>query len=185
MKYVISIVVSLLVGLGLGFAIPHGANVSQKVGGAVQINETFPYGFYAGLTRQFQVTSAGAISSSGAITTTGALTGAAVTGSTYNTATIGSSSSSPAALGSAAAGHFVIAAGSTTASASTTAITANSTVSMTLEKETPIAGVTCNTTVNSSSTPMQVNKIAGNGFIVTIPSAPVTNPFCIAYRITN
>lgn len=150
--------------------------------GAQVQNDTFNFtgGFNAGSTNQFSVSSTGALTTSGGITNTGNESAA-----TYSTATIGASSSSPAALGSAAAGHFVVAAGATTANASTTAITANSSVSVNLEKETPIAGTTCNSTVNSSSSPVQVNKIAGNGFIITIPSAPVTNPFCYNYRITN
>lgn len=181
MKKFLSYFAVLLVGLGFGFLVFHnGAQKTPSVGGSVENTAVhFTGGLYAGTTDQWAVDTTGA--SSGTTYTASSYMSAA----TYKTATVGSSSSSPAALGSAAAGHFVIAAGATTANASTTAITANSSVSVNLEKESPIAGVTCNTTVNASSSPIQVNKIAGNGFIATIPSAPVTNPFCYNYRITN
>ncbi len=144
-----------------------------------QLTTHFTNGFYAGSTDQFSVSSTGAVTNA-SVTSTGQLKGAS-----FATASVGSSSSSPAALGSAASGHFIVAAGATTASASTTVVTANSDVQLTLEQTTPIAGTTCNTAVNASSTYAIATKVASNGFTVTIASAPVTNPFCYSYSITN
>lgn len=73
-KFIIGFL-SLLVGLGLGFSIPHGAQQPvAKVGGLVNnLASHFTSGFYAGTTDQFSVSSAGALSTSGGITSTGAV----------------------------------------------------------------------------------------------------------------
>ncbi len=179
------IVLSLLVGLGfLVFLFHKGATTKapQGMAGAQVQNDTFNFtgGFNAGSANQFSVSSTGALTTSAGITNLGNTSAA-----TWSTASVGSSSSSPAALGSAASGHFVVAAGATTVGASTTAVTLNSDIQLTLEQTTPIAGTTCNSAVNASSTYAITSKVAGNGFNVTIASAPVTNPFCYSYSITN
>lgn len=160
--------------------------------------ENFPKWFYNGLfagrTKQLSVDSSGNASTTGNLKVVGitnygneTLSGTfAVTGTStlakVLTASVGSSSSSPASLGSSIAGHFVMATGSTTANASTTAITANSTILLTQEETTPIAGTTCNATTTAISIS---SKIAGNGFIASVETAPGVNPLCIGYLIIN
>lgn len=101
---------------------------------------------------------------------------------------IGTSSSSPAVLGTTSSPvsvmHIVIPAGSTSVSASTTAIISNkSLVFVQLEQTTPVAGTTCNSAVNASSSEA-VSIFASstnsrlNGFTLSVASAPLTNPFC-------
>lgn len=178
----IAAVVALLIGLGLGYLLPHGSKL-----GAVSNNyqatippQWFVNGVAVGSSQQFVIGSNGNQTVTGNETLTGSQTA-----SQYLTTTVGLSSSSPAALGSAASGHFIMAAGTTSAQASTTAVTANSDIQLSLEQTTPIAGTTCNTTVNASSTYAIATKVAGNGFTVTTAGAPTTNPFCYSYSITN
>ncbi len=181
------IIVSLLVGLGLGYFVSHGAKFGDSLVSTVATH--YVNGINVGSSDQFAVNGSGAITASGAITSTGAFTttGAASTGALtatlFKSSTIGASSSSPAALGAAPAGHFIIAASATTASASTTAVTANSSILLQIEHTTPIAGTTCNTA--ATTTPGVATKVAGNGFTVSTLAAPVTNPLCLAYWIVN
>src|SRR4051812_46267627 len=99
MKKFLLPVVLLLVGLGLGYSIPHGAKPSNgPVGGLYSPNTSqFVNGLTAGTTNQF------AVDSSGNATTTGNLTAATLRlpASSYAT-----SSSSPAALTAAVRGQF-------------------------------------------------------------------------------
>jgi len=170
----------LLGGLALGQISGIKSQVSllaSKAGenfGAVvhNVQEQFSAGAKFGRTDQLTISNAGALS------TTGALTAAV-----YNTATIGSSSSSPAALGSAAAGHFVVAASATTANASTTVVTVNSSVYLTQELVTPIAGTTCNTALASGTAVSLITP--ANGFQIKVQPAPTTNPYCFSYRVSN
>jgi hypothetical protein len=170
-KYILISIVSLLLGIGFGFKLPHGA----QLGGGAKLDQHFVYGLFAGQTDQFAVTSTGTISST-----------ANVTAASYGSATIGSSSTSPFALGSAIAGHITV--GTTTpatrvAIASSTAVTANSSIILQQETTTPIAGTTCNGTAATST--LVTSKIAGSGFVVTSGSIPATNPECYAFWIIN
>jgi len=174
-KYIVSVIIALVVGVGFGFYLDKG----EQFGGTVHsTQERFPQGIRAGTSDQFTLSSVGGITTSGGFTTTGALTG-----TTFASGSVGSSSSSPAALGSAASGHFIIATSGSTGNASSTAVTANSTIIIQREGTTPIAGTTCNTA--ATTTPIVTSKIAGNGFIVTSAASPVTNPICLAYWIIN
>ena len=199
MKKFILPIVLLLVGVGLGYLIPHGASDS-KVGGYRRTADYFNGGFYAGESDQFSVDTSGNLTTTGNYTTTGSgdlvsgddLTVAddatvtdLLTAARFASGSVGSSSSSPAVLGSAVSGHFVLAASATTASASTTAVTANSTIILQNESTTPIAGTTCNVGAATSTVVSVDSKIAGNGFIVRSETAPATNPLCLSYLIIN
>ena len=178
--------VTLVLVLGLGLIVR--SQQSTKLGDSLTstIATHFLNGINVGTNDQFKVDGSGNITNIGTQTVTGNdIATGYQSAAQYLTATVGTSSSSPAALGSAAAGHFVVAAGATTVGASTTAVTLSSDISVNLEATTPIAGTTCNSTINSSSTPIVTSKTAGNGFLLTIASAPVTNPFCYSYSITN
>jgi hypothetical protein len=183
-KIVIGIVM-LLVGLGLGFAIPHGAKPQLLGGGGlVSTNPTqYVNGFSAGSTAQSAVSSTGAVTSTVGITTTGGVSSA-----TYSTASNGTSSTTPAALGSASAAQLTFPTGSLIVNASTTAITANSEVFFSQISTSTAAllalGVTCNTAVATTS-PTLDQLWPGLGFRAKIPNAPVTNPYCYSVRILN
>lgn len=186
MKYIISIVASLLVGLGFGYLVFHNGASTGPVGGDYNLNKTqFIEGFTAGRTNQFSVSNAGALTTTDDLTADDITAGDTLTAQLFATEAVGSSSSSPAALSSAIAGHFVLATGGTTASASTTAITANSTVLVQRELETPIAGTTCNATLSASSTVTAIDKVTSNGFILNVEAAPLTNPFCFSFLVFN
>lgn len=180
MKKLISYIAVLLVGLGLGFLVFHGATTKtpgQGMAGAQVQNDTFNFtgGFNAGTANQLAVSSTGALSST-----------AAISAATFGSATIGSSSSSPAALGSAAAGHFVLPTGGATVNASTTAVTVNSDVQIQQELTSPIAGTTCSSSIASGTAVTVLGGLGTNsGFKVTAQQAPVTNPFCFSYSINN
>src|SRR4051794_17677841 len=116
MKKILLPVFLLLVGLGLGYLVPHGAKPGA-VGGASKLDSHFVYGLSAGLSDQLIV------DSSGNASTTGSFTASAfkLTSTGYAV-----SSTSPAALSAATGGQFTVAAGATTANASTTALNLNS-----------------------------------------------------------
>jgi hypothetical protein len=179
--------VTLVLILGLGLIVR--GQSSTKLGDSLTSTIATHYlnGINVGTSDQFAIDGSGNVTQTGNQTTTGneSITGSQ-TAATFKTATVGISSSSPAALGSAASGHFVVAAGATTVGASTTAVTLNSDIAVQLEATTPIAGTTCNSSITvASSTPIITSKVAGNGFNMTIASAPLTNPFCYSYSITN
>lgn len=205
---IVSSVALLLLGFGFGFLVFHnGAKLGDSLVSTIATH--FVNGINAGTSDQFSINGSGVITSSaantfsGGNTFSGANTFSATTtlatstvtrltvsgqtsSATYITATNGTtSSSSPVALGSASAGHIVVPTGGTTGNASTTAVTANSEIFLTQETTTPIAGTTCNTNVVASSTVAVSSVVAGNGFIVTVNAAPITNPFCYAYKIVN
>src|SRR4051812_32193110 len=114
MKKLILPVVLLLVGLGLGLSIPHGAKQEQKVGGAPANDRSFVYGLHVGQNDQYGIDGSGI-----------------VTASKYNTSSIGVSTSSSATLGGATAGFIAIPAASTTFFATSTAMDLNSQVFLT------------------------------------------------------
>jgi hypothetical protein len=175
MKKFILPIVLLVVGFGLGFAIPHGTHNSEVLGGLYSPNTShFVSGLYAGSSDQFSV------DSSGNATTTGAISAAAFR---LPSTSYAISSSSPAALGAASGGQFVVAASATTASVSSTAVSLTSVILVQNTGTTTIPGVTCNTAIASST---QVStKIAGNGFIVKVSPAPTTNPYCFDFKLHN
>lgn len=183
-KFLAWVQLVLLLGLGLNVTLKQPVKLGDSLTSVIATH--YLNGINVGSSDQFSIDGSGNTTQTGNQTVTGNET---ITGTQsaakYATATVGTSSSSPAALGSAASGHFVVAAAATTASASTTAITLNSDVQLSFELTTPIAGTTCNSTVNSSSTIAIATKVAGNGFTVTTAGAPTTNPFCYSYSITN
>jgi hypothetical protein len=186
-KFIVIVLASLLVGVGLGYSLPHGAKTEGPVGAGVEINSDFTYGFTAGSSRQMSVDSSGNLSTSGDLSATDDITATdLVTAARYATGSVGSSSSSPSALGSAAAGYFVVGTGTPATRlglASTTAVTANSVIMVQQETRSPMAGVTCNTTLATSSS---ITTVApDSGFVLTVGSIPATNPQCWSYWIIN
>lgn len=96
---------------------------------------------------------------------------------------LSTSSSSPAAYGSASSFQMVVPAASTLGRASTTAVTSLSNRAYIQQRSsTGIAGTTCNTATIATGT--LVNLVASttnpslNGVTITVPAAPVTNPYC-------
>lgn len=181
MKTILSIAAAVIVVAGGSFLLFHNTQpVTNQagdvaLGGLYQPNVShFASGFYAGGSDQFYV------DSSGNATTTGSITAASLR---LPSTSLAVSSSSPAVLGAATRGQFVVAASATTANASTTAMTVNSLVFVQNTGTTTIPGVTCNTTVASST--QVTTKIAGNGFIVKVVPSPATNPYCLDFHIIN
>ena len=207
-KYIIGLVVVLVVGLGLAYSLSH----KKALGDALV--QTTPTWFYAGLTAgnpsstgysgsKFSVDSNGALIANG-ITNTG---NAVSTGNATRTGNetisgvltagtfalnFGTSSATPTTTlpSLTASGHITVGVGQTVQSASTTAVDLNSDVQLQLEQTTPIAGVTCNTSINSSSTAAIVTYASTtapslDGFTVKTAGAPTTNPFCYSFSITN
>lgn len=174
MKKFIVCVVLLLVGLGLGFKIPHGAKTEGPVGGAPKQDASFVYGLHAGSADQFTVTPTGAV-----IATT---YGTYVNG---NTATTTSSTAPNLAFGAAAAGIFTI--GTSTpainyANVSSTAVTLNSEIFLSTSATTTVAGTTCN---SQPSTTWVSVIYPGSGFQIKTLNTPPTNPVCGYWRLTN
>jgi|ERR1039458_3815302 hypothetical protein len=167
-KYLISLIVVVVVGFGL-FAYFH-QSAPAPVGG-IYNTQFNPASFANGLS----------------YTT---IAGNMVNSSTTPAAILytGTASTTPVA---ASVGHVTLGTGQTTQFASTTVVTANSRVVVQLEQNTPVAGVTCNTTLSASST--EATKViyasstntSLNGFEILVSNAPVTNPFCFSYAISN
>lgn len=215
-KYIIGLIVVLIV-VGLGISLSHKKAFGD---GTVQNTPVWFYaGLSAGNQSTtgysgsgFSVSSSGALTANG-ITNTGNANSTGNATRTGNDTVIGSqtaqtlflnfatSSTSPtttlsstagASIGSpiVASGHLVVAVGQTSQSASTTAVDVNSDVQVQLEQTTPIAGVTCNTTLSSSSTDAVLITASStntslNGFQIKVSATPVTNPFCYSFSITN
>lgn len=96
---------------------------------------------------------------------------------------LSTSSSSPAAYGSASSFQMVIPAASTTGKASTTAVTSlGNRVLIQQTRTTAIPGTTCNSTTIATGTVVTLNASSTNpslnGVTITVPAAPVTNPYC-------
>lgn len=106
-----------------------------------------------------------------------------VTSRRFQTTTNCADSAGAAACGAASAGAFVVDAGGTSTVVSTTAITANSQVFVFFDSGLGTRlGVTCNTTVPALYGVSA--RTAGTSFTLTA-TAPVTNPACFNYFITN
>ena len=89
MKYVVSIVISLLVGLGLGYAVFHDGASNQPVGGTIRTTDShFVSGFYAGSTDQFSVNSSGNVSTSGTVAVSGTTSFTGAVSATANRGTV-------------------------------------------------------------------------------------------------
>jgi hypothetical protein len=71
MNKVIVCVVSLLVGLGLGYVIPHGATTPERAGGIRITADHFVGGLYAGEADELSIDGDGDISTSGTVTFSG------------------------------------------------------------------------------------------------------------------
>jgi hypothetical protein len=166
-KYILGLVGALVVGGFVGWALKP-IPAQQVLGGSYESNGYNPQYFYNGLY------------------VTGGTTGGKYD-KMYNSSTTPTTTLSSLAV----AGHLTIGAGQTTEGASTTAITAGSDrVIVQLEQTTPIAGVTCNTALNASSSEAtsvfaSTTNNSVNGFVITVGSAPVTNPFCYSYSISH
>jgi hypothetical protein len=179
MKKIFLPFVLLLVGLGLGYSIPHGAKPQQSeqvVGGAPANDRSFVYGLHVGLTDQYGIAGDGT-----------------ATISKITTPTIGTSTVTPDTL-TMGSGFLAIPSGQTVYNASSTLIDANSFVVLS-----PVASATatslitalgstlCNAappsttvvTIFASSTAPQTN-----GFSIKITGAS-SRPFCDAYIIRN
>ncbi len=100
------------------------------------------------------------------------------------------SSSSPALVSPAVSGQIVVAAGSTTANASTTAVTSlGDRIFVQQRNSSSIAGTTCNSTTIASGTKVSLSidtsTTTNSGFVLTVPAAPVTNPYCFDFFIVK
>jgi hypothetical protein len=96
---------------------------------------------------------------------------------------LSTSSSTPAAYGSASSFQMVVPAAATVGRASTTAVTSVSNrVTVQQRGSTGIAGTTCNTAAIATGTLVSLTasstSLSSNGVTITVPSAPVTNPYC-------
>lgn len=112
----------------------------------------------------------------------GSVAGAIQSGA-YLTGTNCSDSAGAAACGSAAAGSVVIDAGSTSVVVSTSAVSANSQIIPVFDSSLGTRlSVTCNTTI---ALPAITARTAGTSFTVTVAVAPITNPACFSFFITN
>lgn len=120
---------------------------------------------------EFVDTNTSAVQFNGTLTTPG-----------YLTETNCSSSASPAVCGSAAAGSVSVAAAATTVVVNTSRVTANSQINLTFDASlgTKLT-LTCNTT---PSVAYVSARSPGTSFTITT-TAPVTNPACFSYTITN
>jgi len=205
-KFVIAIIVTFVVGMGLGYALPHAAKqTGERVLGAaqVQLNSTqFAGGVSAGSTEQFSVDTSGNLTTTGALssgsqTVTGNVSvSGAITGQSFKTASIGVATTTSGSIGSAAAGYLAIPAGSTSLFATSTLIDLNSQVFLTQFSTTTNASflsamgtAVCNTTI-ATATPIVYIQASStnaglNGFKVTLNNAPITNPGCYFYSIRN
>jgi hypothetical protein len=102
---------------------------------------------------------------------------------TIQSATNCSSSAAPAVCGSAASGSVVVAAAATTVQVNTTAVTANSQIHLQFDPTLSTRlSVTCNTTYVEAH---PTTRTAATSFVVTVASAPTTNPACFSYTIVN
>jgi hypothetical protein len=166
----LGVVALLVVGGALGY-VAHTAKApaQQVAGGSFNANQYSPQYFYNGL---YYTTIVGKMANSSSTPTT-----------TLTTLQPGVTAPS--------VGHLTIGTGQTIESASTTAVTASSDrVVVQLEQTTPIAGVTCNTTLNASSSEAttvfaSTTNTSLNGFTIQVSGAPVTNPFCYSYSIQH
>jgi len=87
--------------------------------------------------------------------------------------------------GSAQEGSVTIAAAATTVTVTTTAVTANSKFSITENATLGTAlSVTCNTATNIGL-PFVSAITPGTSYVITVPTAPVTNPACLQWKILN
>lgn len=96
---------------------------------------------------------------------------------------LSTSSSSPAAYGNSSSFQMVVPAAATSGSASTTAVTSLSNrVYVQQRTSTGIAGTTCNTSTIATGTTVSLTasttNTSLNGVKITVPAAPVTNPYC-------
>jgi hypothetical protein len=171
-KYILGLVAVLLLGLGIGYLAHKPASPQQVLGNSYNAQGYNPQYFYNG------------------VYVTGGTTGGA-TGGKYDYMSNSSTTPTTTLSSLAVAGHLTIGAGQTVESASTTAISSSSDrVVVQLEQTTPIAGVTCNTTLNASSSEASTvfastTNTSLNGFTINVASAPVTNPFCYSYSISH
>lgn len=100
----------------------------------------------------------------------------------YNTQSNCTSSSGTCA--SAPEGAVTIAAAATTVTVATTQVTANSNIRV--QEDSSLGsrlGVTCNTTTGRLYT--VTARTAGTSFVITASAAPVTNPACLVYSLSN
>lgn len=123
------------------------------------------------------------IGASGASRPSNIFAGGSINGATFGTAS--SCASSAGTCGSAAAGAVSIAAAATTVTVSTTAVHTNSQIFLGANTTLgTLLSVTCNTTAAFGQ--LEVTTVTNNtSFVVTISSAPVTNPECIQFYIVN
>jgi hypothetical protein len=170
-KYILGLVLTAVVFTGIGYAVKSSeapAPAQQVLGGSYEANGYNAQYFYNGL----YVYGGG----------TGGKFDKDFDSSTTPTTTLSSL---------AVAGHLTIGTGQTSESASTTAITSSSDrVVVQLEQKSPIVGVTCNTTLNASSSEATTVIASStspslNGFIISVANAPVANPFCYSYSIAH
>lgn len=85
------------------------------------------------------------------------------------------------------AGSFscAVAASAATCVISTTAVTANSTILITANSaKGALLGVTCNTVLTFSTSPLLASQVAGTSFTINMPTI-ATNPACFDYLIFN
>ena len=88
-----------------------------------------------------------------------------------------------AACGSASEGAVVVDATDTTTVVATTAVTATSNITV---QYAPYLSTRLSVTCNAIGALPSVTAISsGTSFTITVPSAPVTNPACYVFRITN
>lgn len=100
----------------------------------------------------------------------------------------GTEANATSTLASSWVGHMLLPAGGATISASTTAVSnANSAVSVQQELTTPLAGVTCNSTIatDTAVTVLYNASTTLTGFKLTTTAAPVTNPNCYSFEVNN
>lgn len=123
------------------------------------------------------------IGASGATRPSNIFAGGTLNGATFATAT--TCTSAGGSCGSAAAGQVTIAAAATTVTVATTAVHANSQIFLGVNSTLGTTlGVTCNTTAAFGQ--LLVTTVTANtSFVVTISTAPTTNPECIQYWIVN
>ena len=104
------------------------------------------------------------------------------------TATVCANAASPAVCGSAAAGSAVIPAASTSSSVvvDTTAVTASSTITLTVDSSLTVGAATCNTTAATLAIPPYISaRTPGTSFTISYLGTISTNPVCVSYSITN
>jgi hypothetical protein len=167
-KYLLGLLAALVVGVGIGYFAHPSTPASQTFGGIYDANKFNSQYFYNGL-----------------------YVSGGVTGGEYKKLSNSSTTPTTTLSSLAVAGHLTVGTGQSVESASTTAITSSSDrVVVQLEQTTPVAGVTCNTTLNGSTTEAtavfaSTTNTSLNGFILYLAGAPVTNPFCYSYSIVH